>query len=122
MVRILPPKMGDESRSASAVCYVPASQECGSLPRCSRTHQPNKEAVARLVWFRRKMDMDKAKVFTEQVASGSPAEASGEDMQRRITDVGAEEMPDDSTFFMSEGGGGFVGRAKRWKPRPIRRL
>jgi hypothetical protein len=43
-------------------------------------------------------------------------------MQRRITDFGAEEMPDDSTFFMPEGGGGFVGRAKGWEPRPIRRL
>ena len=113
VARILPPKMGDESRSAGAVCYAPASQECGSLPRCSRTHQPNKEAVARLVWFRRKTGMDKTKFFTEQVTSGSRGEASDEDMQRGMTDFGAEKMPDDSTFFMPEEGGGFVGRAKR---------
>ena len=64
--------------------------------------------------------MDKTRFFTEQGTSGSRGEASeGEasekDMQRRITDFGAEEMPDDSTFFMPEGGGGFVGRAKGWE-------
>ena len=75
-----------------------------------------------MVWFRRKTDMDKTKFFTEQVTSGSRGEASDEDMQRGMTDFGAEEMPDDSTFFMSEEGGGFVGRAKGWEPRPIRRL
>ena len=64
--------------------------------------------------------MDKTKFFTEQVTSGSRGEAS--DMQREMTDFGAEEMPDDRTFFMPEGGGGFVGRAKGWEPRPIRRL
>jgi hypothetical protein len=58
--------------------------------------------------------MDKTKFFTEQVtARGSRGEPSDEDMQRGITDFGAEEMPDDRTFFMGEGGGGFVGRAKR---------
>jgi len=50
--------------------------------------------------------MDKTKFFTE---------ASEEDMQRGITDFGAGEIPDDSTFFMPEGGGGFVGRAKGWE-------
>jgi hypothetical protein len=75
---------------------------------------PTRRPFARLVWFRRKTDMDKTKFFTEQVPGGSRrGEASDEDMQRRITDFGAEEMPDDSTFFMPEGGGGFVGRAKR---------
>lgn len=53
--------------------------------------------------------------FTEQVPGGSRGEASNEDMQRGITDFGAEEIPDDSTFFMPEGGGGFVGRAKGWE-------
>ena len=90
----------------------------GSLPRCYRTHQPNKEAV----WFRRKTNMGKTKFFNEQMTSGSRSEASDEDMQRRITDCGPEEIPDDSTFFMPEGGGGFVGRARGWEPRPIRRL
>jgi hypothetical protein len=66
--------------------------------------------------------MDKTKFFTEQVTSGSRGEASDEDMQRGITDFGAEEMPDDSTFFMPEEGGGFVDRAKGWEPRSIRRL
>ena len=75
------------------------------------------------MWFRRKTDMDKIKFFTEQVTSGNRGEASDEDMQRRITDFGAEKMPDDSTFFMPEGGGGFVGRAKGWDlASPIRRL
>ena len=74
------------------------------------------------MWFRRKTDMDKTKSFTEQVTSGSRGEASDEDMQRGMTDFGAEEIPDDSTFFMPEEGGGFVGRAKGWEPRPIRRL
>ena len=60
--------------------------------------------------------MDKTKFFTEQVTGGSRGEASDEDMQRGITDFGAEKMPDDSTFFMPEGGGGFVGRAKGWEP------
>jgi hypothetical protein len=46
------------------------------------------------------------------MTSGSRGEAADEDMQRGIPDFGAEEMPDDSTFFMSEEGGGFVGRAK----------
>ena len=55
--------------------------------------------------------MDKTKFFSEQMASGSRGEASDDDMQRG-TDFGPEEMPDDSTFFMSEEGGGFVGRAK----------
>jgi hypothetical protein len=68
------------------------------------------------VWFRRKTDMDKTKFFTEQVTSGSRGEASDEDMQHGINDFGAEEMPDDRTFFMPEGGGGFVGRPKRWEP------
>ena len=108
--------MGDELRSAGAICYAPASQECGSLPRCSRTHQPNKEAAC----FRRKTDMDKTKFFTEQVTSGSRGEASGEDMQSGITDFGAEAMPDDRTFFMPEGGGGFVGRAKAGSLGPCR--
>lgn len=56
--------------------------------------------------------MDKTKFFTEQVTSGSRGEASDEDMQRTITDLGAKKMPDDSTFFMPEGGGGFVGRGQ----------
>ena len=43
---------------------------------------------------------DKTKFFTEQVTSGSRGEASDEDMQHGITDFGAEEMPDDSTFFI----------------------
>ena len=58
--------------------------------------------------------MDKTKFFTEQVTS-SRGKASDEDMQRGMTDFGAEEMPDDRTFFMPEGGGGFVGRAKGWE-------
>jgi hypothetical protein len=66
--------------------------------------------------------MDKTKSFTEQVTSGSRGEASDEDMQRGMTDFGAEKILDDRTFFMPEGGGGFVGRAKGWEPRPIRRL
>jgi len=66
--------------------------------------------------------MDKTNFFTEQVTSGSRGEASDEDMQRGITDVGAEEMPDNRTFFMPEEGGGFVGRPKGSEPRPIRRL
>jgi hypothetical protein len=66
-------------------------------------------------WFRRKTDMDKPKFFTEQVTSGSRGEASDEDMQRGITDFGAEEMPENRTFFMPEGGGGFVGRGKGWE-------
>ena len=66
--------------------------------------------------------MDKTRFFIEQATSGSRGEASDKDMQRGITDFGAEEMPDDSTFFMPEGGGGFVGRGKGWEPRPIRRL
>jgi hypothetical protein len=59
--------------------------------------------------------MDKPKFFTEQVTSGSRGEASDEDMQRGITDFGAEEMPENRTFFMPEGGGGFVGRGKGWE-------
>ena len=65
-----------------------------------------------MAWFGRKTNMDKTRFFTEQVTSGSRGEASDKDMQRRITDFGAEEMPGDSTFFMPEGGGGFVGRAR----------
>jgi hypothetical protein len=65
--------------------------------------------------------MDKTKFFTEEVRSGSRGEASDEDMQCGIADFGAEEMPDDSTFFMPEEGGGFVGRPG-WEPRRIRRL
>ena len=61
-----------------AVCNAPASQECGSLPGAFGHNQPNKEAVARLVWFRRKTDMDMTKFFTEQVMSGSRGEASDE--------------------------------------------
>ena len=64
--------------------------------------------------------MDKTKFFTEQVTSGSRGEASDEDIQRG--NFGAEEMPDDRTFFMPEEGGGFVGRPEGWEPRPIRRL
>jgi hypothetical protein len=64
--------------------------------------------------------MDKTKFFTEQVTSGSRGKPSNEDMQRGITDVGADVMPDDRTFSMAEGGGGFVGPAKGWEPRPIR--
>ena len=46
-------------------------------PRGAFGHnQPNKEAVARLVWFRRKTDMDMTKFFTEQVMSDSRGEAS----------------------------------------------
>ena len=60
--------------------------------------------------------MGKTKFFTGQVPDGSRrGEASDEDMQRGITDFGAEEIPDDSTFFMPEGGGGFVGRGKGWE-------
>jgi hypothetical protein len=60
--------------------------------------------------------MGKTNFFTEQVPGGSRrGEASDEDMQRRITDFGAEEISDDSTFFMPEGGGGFVGRGKGWE-------
>jgi hypothetical protein len=55
--------------------------------------------------------MGKTKFFTEQVTGGL-GEASDEDMQRGITDFGTEEIPDDSTFFMPEGGGGFVGRER----------
>ena len=45
-------------------------------PRGAFGHnQPNKEAVARLVWFRRKTDMDMTKFFTEQVMSDSRGEA-----------------------------------------------
>ena len=65
------------------------------------------------MWFRRKTGMDKTKFFTEQVTTGSRGETSDEDMQRGMTDFGAEKIPDDSTFFMPEEGGGFVGRAKR---------
>ena len=60
--------------------------------------------------------MDKTKFFTKQVTSGSRGEASDENMQRRMTDFGVEEMPDDRTFFVAEGGGGFVGRSKAWEP------
>ena len=60
-------------------------------------------------WFRRKTDMDKTKFFSEQMTSGSRGEASDGGHAARN---GAEEMPDDSTFFMSEEGGGFVGRPK----------
>jgi hypothetical protein len=60
--------------------------------------------------------MGKTKFFTEQVTGESRrGEASDEDMQRGITDFGAEEISDDSTFFMPEGGGGFVGRGKGWE-------
>jgi hypothetical protein len=69
-------------------------------------------------WFRRKTDMDKPKFFTQQVTSRSRGKASDADMQPGITHFAAEKMPDDSTFFMPEGGGGFVGRAKRLEPRP----
>jgi hypothetical protein len=72
----------------------------------NRTRRPSPDW-----WFRRKTDMDKTRFFSEQMTSGSRREASDEDMQRGITDFGAEEMPNDSTFFMSEEGGGFVGRA-----------
>jgi hypothetical protein len=60
--------------------------------------------------------MDNTKFFTEQVTSCSRGEASDEDMQRRITDFGADKMPDDSTYFMPEGGGGFVGRGSSSEP------
>ena len=58
--------------------------------------------------------MDKTKFFTEQVTGGSRGKVSDEDIQRGISDFGAEEIPDDSTFFMAEEGGGFVGRTKDW--------
>jgi hypothetical protein len=74
------------------------------LRRRSRLRSPvlsdtsTQQAVARLVWFRRKTDMDKTRFFTEQVTSGSRGEASDEDMQRRITDFGAEEMRTTARF------------------------
>jgi hypothetical protein len=39
---------------------------------------------------------------------------SDENIQRGTTDFRVKEIPDDSTFFMAEEGGGFVGRAKDW--------
>lgn len=70
-------------------------KECGSLPRCSGTHQPIKEAVARLVWFRRKTGHGPAQVFHR---AGDERQARGSVGRRRgITDFDAEDVPDDST-------------------------
>ena len=63
--------------------------------------------------------MAKTKYFTEQVTGGSSGDASAEDMMRGYSDPGADEMPDDgillSSFFATEGGGGFLGRAEGWE-------
>ena len=70
--------MGDESRSAGAVCYAPASQECGSPPGVlSNTINPTGRPSPDWCGFRRKTDMDMTKFFTEQVTSGSRGEAFG---------------------------------------------
>ena len=70
--------MGDESRSAGAYAQPLRRRSAVRSPGAFGHNQPNKEAVARLVWFRRKTDMDITKFFTEQVTSGSRGEASDE--------------------------------------------
>jgi hypothetical protein len=63
--------------------------------------------------------MDKTKFFTEQVPGGSRrGEASDEDMRRGITDFGAEEISDDSTFFMPEEAVGLSAEAKAGSTSP----
>ena len=67
VARILSPQNGGMNHGRQAPYATPLRRRSAIRSRrCSRTHQPNKEGVARLMWFRRKTEMDKTKFFTEQ--------------------------------------------------------